>query len=975
VTRCQPRHGSGSRTPAGVAALALVGLVAGYSPAADDSTVETPASSPVARIDDGRPIVAGYEALRTAHLVDTEARGEILLGELNCLSCHAAEDASGIGNRITTNTAPDLTSIGERVTAGWLAAYLADPSATQRGTTMPDVFHDRTPTERASAAEQLTHFLIDQTGTLESPEHRPFLYRTALQEGRALFESVGCVACHAAEDGDSGSVVPSVPLPDLATKTSVAALARFLQDPVAVRHSGRMPALYLTPGETQTIAVYLLRGQEPGTVNRVAGFEFEYFLDPLQDEDADGFFDRPPPVYDDLTPEATGRIAALSLDLPVPTNWGNHMFRYGSLIQVETAGAYTFVLASDSGSGSELLIDGEVVATKPRATGREITATVDLSAGDHAVALTYYMRGDTEEPFLRATVAGGALDRPTPLEDVVAFEDVRLAPTLPSSLVVDADLAEEGRSLFAVSGCAACHDMSGQSATPAAPVAGLETLSLNAAADWHLEPGAPRYGLADHQRAAIAAALEDLERLATPRSAEAAVVHALGTYNCYACHQRSDAAGTLGGPDAGRDAYFKAVPGFDLGEEGRVPPPLTGVGGKLKPSALDSVLAEDRLHARRHYMQTRMPRFGGDLIGTLPAALDATDSTPGGLDEPPFTAAAIEDGRALVGDQGLRCITCHDVGVHRAQGVSAINMSRFYDRVRPGWVRRWLSGPQEISPGTRMPDFWAGGSVIHPDIADGTMDGQIDAIYSYISLGSSMSAPEGMVIGNSLVLTPDDAPIIFRTFMTDASPRAIVVGYPESVHLAFDANVMRVVKAWRGGFYDAQGTWSGRAGRFLSPVGEDIITMPPGPALAFLENADTAWPAVTMTDRNVGGRFLGYRLDDQDRPIFMYRLGGVAIEEHLVPVVRPGGAGLRRSFALEAGQIARGSLYLLLGEGATIESNGDASWTIDGDVRIALPAAVAQAAIVRSSQGVQQLLLPIGITSGQSVSIDVGITW
>jgi hypothetical protein len=370
-----------------------------------------------------------------------------------------------------------------------------------------------------------------------------------------------------------------------------------------------------------------------------------------------------------------------------------------------------------------------------------------------------------------------------------------------------------------------------------------------------------------------------------------------------------------------------------------------------------------------------MPRFGGDLIATLPAALDAADSTPGDLNEPPFTAATIEDGRTLVGDTGLRCITCHDVGVHPAQGVSAINMARFYERVRPGWVRRWLSGPQEVSPGTRMPDFWAGGSVIHPDIADGTMDGQIDAIYSYISLGSSMSAPDGMVIGDSLVLSPEDAPIIFRTFMTDASPRAIVVGYPESVHLAFDANVMRLVKAWRGGFYDAQGTWSGRAGQFLSPVGEDVIAMPPGPALAFLDNADSPWPTATMADRNVGGRFLGYRLDDAGRPIFMYRLGGVTIDEHFVPMVRPGGAGLQRSFALEAGQVARGALYLLLGEGETIESNGDTSWTIDGNIRIALPAAQARVAIVRSSQGVQQLVLPIGITSGQSASIDVEITW
>jgi mono/diheme cytochrome c family protein len=953
----------------------LVALLAGCAPTGEESGPSPTATA--ARIDDGRPIVPGYETLHAANFADPAARGEILLGELNCLSCHAVEDDGGMRERITTNTAPDLTTIGARVTPGWLAAYLADPAATKRGTTMPDVFHGRAPTERASAAERLTHFLIEQSATLERPEHRPFRYRAALQEGRELFESVGCAACHAGEGGDGAAATPSVPLPDLAAKTTVAALARFLEDPAAIRHSGRMPSLYLTPDEARTVAVYLLRAQAPASIARVAGFEFEYFLDPVQDEDADGFFDRPPPVFDALTPEATGRIAVLSLDLPVPTNWGNHMFRYGSLIAIEAAGAYTFMLSSDRRSGSELLLDGQVVATKPHDTGREVTATVDLAAGDHAVTVTYFIRGDTEEPYLRATVTGGPLDQPTPLQDLVTLEDVRMTPTLPAFLTVDADLAAAGRRLFAVSGCVACHDMSARTMTPDAAGTGagtrIETLSVDVGVDWHAAPGAPRYRLADHQREAIAAALTDLERLSTPRSPADAVAHSLATYNCYACHQRSDGVSTVGGPDPGRDRYFKVVPGLDLGDEGRVPPRLTGVGGKLKPAALESVLTEDRLHARRHYMQTRMPRFGGALITTLPAALDAADSIPGDLDEPPFTAEAIEDGRTLVGDTGLRCITCHAVGVHPAQGVSAINMARFYERVRPGWVRRWLSGPQAISPGTRMPDFWAGGSVIHPDIADGTMNGQIDAIYSYIALGSSMTAPDGVVVGDSLVLTPGEAPIIFRTFMTDASPRAIVVGYPESVHLAFDANVMRLVKVWRGGFYDAQGTWSGRAGRFLGPVGEDVITMPPGPALAFLDNAGAPWPAVTMTDRNVGGRFLGYRLDTQDRPIFMYRLDGVTIEESFVPVVRPGGASLRRRFGLEAGQVGGGSLYLLLGEGETIESGAGGSWTIDDSIRITLPP--TRAAIVRSSQGVQQLLLPIGLTSGQTAAIDVEITW
>ena len=38
------------------------------------------------------PIVPGYERLRDSDVVDDRARGEVLLGELNCMSCHAVSD-------------------------------------------------------------------------------------------------------------------------------------------------------------------------------------------------------------------------------------------------------------------------------------------------------------------------------------------------------------------------------------------------------------------------------------------------------------------------------------------------------------------------------------------------------------------------------------------------------------------------------------------------------------------------------------------------------------------------------------------------------------------------------------------------------------------------------------------------------------------------------------------------------------------
>src|SRR5436309_729374 len=70
------------------------------------------------------PVVAGYSALgRSAGKVDVELQGEVLLSELNCVSCHAAPE----GSRVAAKGGPDLTLVGARATPQWLMEYLTNP--------------------------------------------------------------------------------------------------------------------------------------------------------------------------------------------------------------------------------------------------------------------------------------------------------------------------------------------------------------------------------------------------------------------------------------------------------------------------------------------------------------------------------------------------------------------------------------------------------------------------------------------------------------------------------------------------------------------------------------------------------------------------------------------------------------------------------------------------------------------------------
>ena len=273
-----------------------------------------------------------------------------------------------------------------------------------------------------------------------------------------------------------------------------------------------------------------------------------------------------------------------------------------------------------------------------------------------------------------------------------------------------------------------------------------------------------------------------------------------------------------------------------------------------------------------------------------------------------------------------------------------------------------------------MPAYWPEAAWNFPHLGGGTVDGQIEAIWSFLSRGTSMPTPEGMDAGAEMVLVPEDRPLVFRTHMIDVGPRSIAIGYPENVHVAFDANTVRLAKIWRGGFFDAKGTWQGRAGQFFGPYGTDVLNLPPGPALASLDDVDTPWPNPGRGDRNVGGRFLGYRLDELGRPVLRYRVGDVLVEESPTPLPAGGGADLIRRFGLAAGASPR-PLFLLLAEGAEIAPGPAGAWIVDGTIEVSLASAAELRPIVRDSQGVRQLLQRIELSPDETLDLEVTLSW
>jgi mono/diheme cytochrome c family protein len=313
-------------------------------------------------------------------------------------------------------------------------------------------------------------------------------------------------------------------------------------------------------------------------------------------------------------------------------------------------------------------------------------------------------------------------------------------PPVPSG-AVDAARARHGGELFASLGCAACHELGpGQprvtSTLKAKPFADLDPVTPGGCLASVPGPGVPRYQFSEAQRAALRATLAGRARLDRPPTAAERVAATLTRLDCVACHARAG----YGGPAPSRADYFAALSDADLGDEGRLPPHLGGVGRKLRSSWLREVLI--RHGAERPYLATRMPQFGATHVLPLVAAFATADAPP--LPAGPVVKGSAEMGRRLVGTNGCSCLTCHCWGGRPSLTISVMDLTQMAKQLRPEWFRQYLLEPTALRPGTRMPGFWPDGKATVRTIVDGDTERQIRSIWLYLLYGSQAPPPAGL---------------------------------------------------------------------------------------------------------------------------------------------------------------------------------------------------------------------------------------
>ena len=131
------------------------------------------------------------------------------------------------------------------------------------------------------------------------------------------------------------------------------------------------------------------------------------------------------PNFDNLTPVLTGQAENFSLGAALQDD--NFGFRFTANLAVSQAGNYEFYTTSDD--GSQLFIDGQLVVDNDGTHGsREEQGSINLSAGNHEVVVTYFEKSGGNSLFVE--VDGPSLQKQS-LHSLLSPLDGSIVPVAP----------------------------------------------------------------------------------------------------------------------------------------------------------------------------------------------------------------------------------------------------------------------------------------------------------------------------------------------------------------------------------------------------------------------------------------------------------------------------------------------------------------------------------------------------------------
>jgi mono/diheme cytochrome c family protein len=514
---------------------------------------------------------------------------------------------------------------------------------------------------------------------------------------------------------------------------------------------------------------------------------------------------------------------------------------------------------------------------------------------------------------------------------------------------VPESLVKQGQKLFVELNCINCHQI--KNLKPLKNFTSLNKLNL-AKINCVSNPDKtlPQFHLDNKQIESLKISLADLKNNKTKEklSHQAQLDFRILKLNCYACHERDK----QGGIGRNKKRFFETIGHVDIGDEGRFPPELTGLGLKMHQGWIKKVL--EGISEIRPFMTIRMPRYPVKETAPLPELYSKADQYQKITETTVFgnQKGLATEGRKLINNG---CIQCHQLKEEKLPGVVGVDLVGISKRIHPKWFQNFLLDPASLKTRTRMPTFFPDGKSSNPDILNGKVDRQIAAIWAYLKEIDKHPMPEKILAAQSrdTELVPEKHPILIRTFMKKAGTHAIAVGFPEKTHYAFNAETVQLSQIWKGRFLDAKGTWYERFTPPALPLGKNLISLPEKPSFAILNNPKQDWPI-----ENNRIQFLGYRLDKQKTPTFLYRLANYEFQDRINP---DGSNGFTRIIHLNNSTQEKnsGNLYFLVNSGKKLEQKKPFSYTNESGLTTVLPEPLSNKGILHKQDESTLWILPL----------------
>jgi len=240
--------------------------------------------------------------------------------------------------------------------------------------------------------------------------------------------------------------------------------------------------------------------------------------------------------------------------------------------------------------------------------------------------------------------------------------------------------------------------------------------------------------------------------------------------------------------------------------------------------------------------------------------------------------------------------------------------------------------------------------------------------------------PSGGNSPSGQLLVAEEEARIYRNFIQGAGSRAIGVGYPGGLNLAYDANNMRIAMLWLGDFIDAKRHWNGRGQGYQPPAGESVINGPPGVPFAAINNANESWPDSFIRKDNAqlppiqgGYIFKGYKLTGEERiPTFRYTFGTLSVEDMPSPEgsYDSSDVAFKRSIRIKGEPVK--NLYFRAAVGQSIELTDNNTYLIDDSTALTFKSDGKP--VIREIGEKKELLVPIQF-SNDSALIEQTINW